>query len=87
MFATTFPQLINADSWEVTATKDLDENRTLVEAAVTPRGGNGEGSSCSVTFALRRKTAGSNQGAWLTKMLLHGSIEQAMAHIEGLVAR
>ena len=67
--------------------KELDENRTLVEATVIPRGGNGEGSSCSVTFALRRKTAGSNQGAWVTKLLLHGSIEQAMAHIEGLVAR
>lgn len=87
MFANAYPQLINADSWEITATKELDDNRTVVEAAVVPRGRNGESSGCSVTFALRRKTAGSNQGAWLTKMLLHGNIEQAMAHIQGLTAR
>ena len=87
MFANAYPQLINADSWEITATKELDNDRTLVEAAVVPRGRSGRNSSCSVTFALRRKTAGSNQGAWLTKMLLHGNIEQAMAHIQGLTAR
>ena len=87
MFANAYPQLINAHTWEVTATKELDDNRTLVEAAVVPRGSDGRGSSCTVTFALRRKTAGSNQGAWLTKMLPHGNIEQAMAHIEGLMAR
>jgi hypothetical protein len=87
MFANAFPQLINADAWEITATKRVDENRTMVETAVTRRGSNGKGSSCSVTFALRRKTIGSNKGAWLTKMLLHGNMAQATAHIDGLMAR
>ena len=67
--------------------KEVDDNRTIVEATIAPRGSDGNGSSCSVTFALRRKTAGSNQGAWLTKMLLHGNLKQAMAHIERLAAR
>jgi hypothetical protein len=87
MFASAFPQLINAHAWELTATKEVDDNRTLVEAAVVPRGSKEGGSRCSVTFALRKKTAGSNKGAWLTKMLLHGNLQEALAQIDQLAAR
>lgn len=85
MFANALPQLINAAAWEVAAADALDDNRTMVEVAVTPRGS--EGSTCSVTFALRRKTSGSNKGAWLTKMLLHGNMQEATAHINALMSQ
>lgn len=84
-FANAFPDLINAAAFEVTAVKDVDENRTMVEAAIFPRGS--EGSTCSVTFALRKKTIGSRKGSWLTKMLLPSNMQQAVAHIDSLVSK
>lgn len=83
-FANTFPQLINADSWSITAVNVLDDKRTMVEVSVVPRGG---GDACTVTFALRKKMNGSRQGSWLTKMLLHGDMQQALAHIDSLMRR
>lgn len=85
-FANEFPQLVNAQSFEVTTVKQLDESRTMVEAAVVPQGGT-SADSLSVVFALRKKTLGSRKGSWLTKMLLKGDMEQALTFIQDMVAQ
>ena len=56
----------------------------MVEAAVVPRGGGG---SFSVVFALRKKTLGSRKGSWLTKMLLPGTLDEALAKIQDMIAQ
>ncbi len=57
----------------------------MVEAAVVPRGGKGD--ALSVVFALRKKTLGSRKGAWLTKMLLKGTMDEALEFIRDMMSQ
>lgn len=52
---------------------------------MVPRGGKGD--ALSVVFALRKKTLGSRKGAWLTKMLLKGTMDEALEFIRDMMAQ
>ena len=79
-----FPQLINARSYEITGVEELGSDRTMVEVTVQPRSGD---PGMAVTFALRRKSLGANKGSWITRMLLSGTVQDALNHVETLQQR